>query len=45
MDDSGEVSGVIWRFSDIKMGSVPTTLRVVADDGTEDSVSFYPFTI
>lgn len=42
MSASGEVSGVIWQFNDLKMGSKPTTLRVVADDGTEDSVSFLP---
>ncbi|MBR5704185.1 MAG: hypothetical protein IKX45_08050 [Bacteroidales bacterium] len=42
MSSSGEVSGVIWQFNDLNIGSTPTTLRVVADDGTEDSVCFLP---
>ena len=37
---SGEVSGVIWQFSDLKMTPSSTTFCVVADDGTQDSISY-----
>ena len=37
---SGEPSGVIWKFPGMKMGSGPTTFRVVSDGGVEDAVTF-----
>jgi len=38
---SDEISGVIWKF-DTWMGDKPATFKVVADDGTQDSVTFKP---
>ncbi|MBR3562943.1 MAG: hypothetical protein IKN93_03860 [Bacteroidales bacterium] len=40
MTASGEISGVIWRFDNLIIQSSATTFRVVADDGTEDSITY-----
>ena len=42
MEGSGEISGVIWKFEDLEMGSAETTFELVSDTGVRDSVSFLP---
>ena len=41
-ENSGEITGVIWKFPDLEMGAEPTTFRVQSDKGTVDEVSFQP---
>ena len=38
---SGESSGVVWTFSPIKLQTEKDDFKVVADDGTTDTVSFF----
>ena len=38
LSDSGEPTGVIWKFPDVTMGSGETTFKVVSPDGTADEV-------
>ena len=42
LEGSGEISGVIWKFEDLQMGTAQTTFEVVSDSGKRDSVSFLP---
>ena len=42
MEGSGEISGVIWKFEDLEMGSAETTFELVSDTGARDRVSFLP---
>ena len=42
LEESGEISGVIWKFEGLEMGTSETTFEVVSDSGTRDSVSFQP---
>ena len=42
MEGSGEISGVIWKFEGLEMGSGETRFEVVAPSGTRDSVTFLP---
>ncbi len=42
MEDSGDISGVIWKFEGLEMGSAETTFELVSDTGVRDSVSFLP---
>ena len=37
---SGEISGVIWTFKDLEMGTGRTVFRLVSDKGTADEVVF-----
>lgn len=37
---SGEDSGVIWKFTGLKMGDTTTTFTVVSPDGVQDTHSF-----
>ncbi|MBR5099995.1 MAG: hypothetical protein IKX34_01670 [Bacteroidales bacterium] len=39
---SGEISGVIWKFEGLEMGSSETRFEVVSPSGTQDSISFLP---
>jgi beta-galactosidase len=41
-ENSGEITGVIWRFPGLQMGAEPTSFRVQSDKGTVDEVVFQP---
>ena len=40
--ESGEPTGVIWKFPDVTMGPGETVFRVVSADGTADEVTWKP---
>ena len=42
MASTGEGSGVIWKFTGLKMGEGPTTFTVVSPDGVQDSHTYRP---
>ena len=42
MEGSGEISGVIWKFEGLEMGSSETTFELVSDTGVRDAVTFLP---
>ena len=42
MASTGEDSGVIWKFTGMKMGEGPTTFTVVSSDGVQDSHTYRP---
>ena len=42
MASTGEDSGVIWKFTGLKMGEGPTTFTVVSPDGVQDSHTYRP---
>ncbi len=39
LDNSGEITGVIWQFAPIKLSGAQDTFRVVSDSGKEDTVT------
>lgn len=39
LESSGEVTGVIWTFSPVKLQGQQDTFRVVSDSGVEDSIT------
>ena len=41
-DSTDEITGVIWKFDWMQMPDGPVTIKVVADDGTSDEVTFRP---
>lgn len=42
LESSGEISGVIWKFEGLEMGTDATRFQVISPSGTADTVTFWP---